>query len=117
MKIHVKSTNLDLTPSLTIYIENKLGALARFVKRFDREGVAAIWLEVGRTTRHHHKGQVFRAEADLRLPGKILRAVEENTDIRKAIDIMKHKLQLEIEKYKTRFGKRPRKSIRSRTQD
>lgn len=106
MKINIKSTNLDLTPSLHAYIENKLGSLAKFLTRFDTEGVAEMWVEVARTTRHHHKGDVFMAEADLRLPKKILRAVEESADVRIAIDALRKTLQLEIEKYKTRIGRR-----------
>jgi len=101
MKINVKATNLDLTPSLNIYIEKKLMPLAKFIKSFDVMGEVEIWVEVARTTKHHHKGQVFRAEADLRLPGRILRAEEELPDLRVAIDAVKDKIRLEIEKYKT----------------
>jgi len=107
MKINIKTTNLDLTPSLNTYVDEKLGSLARFVKRFDEDGVAEAWLELARTTNHHHKGEVFRAEIDLRLPKKILRAEEENGDIRTAIDIVRDKLRLEIEKYKSRLDPQP----------
>ncbi len=100
MKINTKSTNLDLTPALKDYIETKIGSLSRFLKRWDAEGTVEIWIEVARTTRHHHKGNVFRAEADLRLPGKVLRAEDEDRDIRTAIDRIKDKLKREIEKYK-----------------
>ena len=107
MKINVKATGLDLTPSLKVYIESKIGSLAKFVKRFDMTGEAEVWLEVARTTRHHHKGDVFEAEADIRLPKKILRAVHDDVDIRIAIDKLRSKLRLEIEKYKTRTNRRP----------
>lgn len=104
MKINVKVSGFDLTPSLSVYIEDKLGSLSKLIKRFDEEGVAELWLDLSRTTRHHHKGKVFRAEADLRLPKKILRAQKEAGDIRAAIDMLKDMLHLEINKYKTRFG-------------
>ncbi len=102
MKINIKAST-DLTPSLKIYIEEKLGALAKFVKHFDETGEAAIWLEISRTTRHHRKGDVFVAAADLRLPKKILRAEEYAEDARVAIDRARDTLRLEIGKYKTRF--------------
>ncbi len=105
MKISVKAAGFELTPSLNIYIENKLGSLSKLIKRFDEEGVAELWLDLSRTTRHHHKGEVFRAEADLRLPRKILRAQKEAGDIRAAIDMLKGALRLEIDKYKTRSHK------------
>lgn len=95
-----------MTPSLQTYIDEKLAPLARFIKKFDETGEAEIWLELSRTTRHHGKGEeVFLAAADLRLPGKILRAEEHAEDVRKAIDMVKDTLRLEIEKYKTKFVK------------
>jgi len=100
MKISIKATNLDSTPALKEYVEDKIGALGKFIKRWDLEGAVEIWLEVGRTTKHHNKGDVFRAEADLRLPGKILRAEEQDSDVRVAIDRVRDKLKREIEKYK-----------------
>src|SRR5258708_650299 len=105
MKITIKKT-FDLTPSLSLYIENKLSPLAKFVKHFDETGEAQIWLEISRTTRHHRKGDVFMAAADLRLPGKILRGEAEAENIRKAIDLVKQELQSEITKYKTKLMKR-----------
>lgn len=100
MKINLKATGLDLTPALREYAEQKIGSLEKFVKRWDAEGVVEVWVEVGRITKHHHKGDVFRAEADLRLPGKVLRAEDEDWDIRAALDRLKDKLKREIEKYK-----------------
>jgi len=102
MKINIKKS-LDLTPSLEIYIESKLSPLGKFVKHFEETGDAQIWLEISRTTKHHKKGEVFFAAADLRLPHKILRAEEYATDIRKAIDEVRRTLHTEIEKYKTQF--------------
>lgn len=108
MRINIKK-NLDLTPSLRTYIDQKLVPLAKFIKKFDETGEAELWLELSRTTRHHGKGEeVFLAVADLRLPHKILRAEEYAEDIRKAIDQAKDTLRLEIEKYKTRFMKSER---------
>ena len=102
MKISLKSTNLDLTPSLKTYAENKFGGLARLLQKYDSEGSADIRVELARTTRHHHKGEVFMAEANLRLGGKTLRASEVSEDIREAIDAVKRKIQLEIEKFKSK---------------
>ncbi len=100
MKITIRTKEVDLTSPLNQYINQKIGSLSRFVKSFDKEGVAEIWLEISRTTKHHRQGKVFRAEANLRLPGKILRAESENWDIRIAIDQIKDKMQREIKKYK-----------------
>lgn len=105
MKINLKATNLDLTPPLKEFVEEKIGSLEKFVSRWDREGAVEAWVEVARTSAHHHKGDVFRAEVDLRLPGKVLRAEDEDFDIRVAVDHVRDKLQKEIAKYKDSLDK------------
>lgn len=109
MKIKVRGKNLEITPSLKNYINEKLAPLAKFVKRLDISGGTEIWVEVDRVSRHHKSGDVFRAVADLRLPKKILRAEKEAENVRMAIDVLKNKLILEIEKYKTRLSDIPRR--------
>jgi len=100
MKITVKAANLDLTPALNRYLEEKIGSLSKFLKNYEIEGEIQVRVEVGRTTRHHHQGNVFRAEANLILPKKVLRGAAEKEDIRTAIDEVKSELQREIKKYK-----------------
>ncbi len=111
MKITIKTIRLDITPALTVYIEKKLAPLAKFLKRFDETGEAEIWLEISRVTRHHKKGGVFGAFADLRLPKRILRAEAFESDIRAAIDAVKDELRREIETYRTRFLEVKRKKL------
>lgn len=55
-------------------------------------------VEIARTTKHHKRGDVFRAEINLDLPNNLLRAVEEDWDIRVAINKTKNKLRREIKK-------------------
>lgn len=110
MNINIKAKNLDLTPSLKNYIEIKLGPLTKFFKDFDAEGSFGVWMEVGRMTKHHKKGIVYVARADLRLPGKILRAEEQSHDLRGAIDILKDKLRAEASRYAARL--KEKKSVR-----
>src|SRR3989344_4696319 len=102
MIINIKATQVEVTPTLNVYVEKKLSPLAKFVKQFDETGEAEIWLEITRST-HHKKGDVFEASADLRLPKKILRAETASPDARAAIDVIKSKLNVEIQKYKTQF--------------
>lgn len=100
MQIILKGTHLDLTQSLRIYIEKKMGPLVNLVKRIDAAGSAEFEVEVSRTTTHHHKGPVFRAEAHLRLPKKTFYVAEESYDIRAAIDVLKARLRQTLERYK-----------------
>ncbi len=100
MQINIKGTGLDLTPAIEEHIERKFGSLDKFLKRFETQGEVRMEVEIARTTRHHRKGDVFYAEVNLHLPKKIIRAEHSDSDIRTAIDAVKDKLKLEIQKYK-----------------
>jgi len=108
MKINIKKGGDLVTPALEEYIEKKFAPLAKYIKHFDETGVAEIWFEMSRTTEHHKKGDVYYAAADLRLPGKILRAEETTGDAHSAVDAVKDKLHMEIEKYKTKSSDKRR---------
>ncbi len=109
MRILIKATALDLTPALKVYIERKLGAVGKLLRPFEKEGETELRVEIARNTRHHRSGPVFMAEANLRLPGKVLRAVENHIDARAAVDKVENKLRLEVEKYRTKTIERPRR--------
>ena len=102
MKIVIKATNFSLTASLRNYVLQKLDRdLAKFVAGIHSDITA--WVEIGKTTRHHHKGKIFRAEMQVRLPGdKTIRAEAEDTDLHVAIDRVRDIIAGECKKYKTR---------------
>ena len=107
MKITIKASNLKLTSSIRNYIEEKIGGLERFVqgvKTGDRslEGKnfsIEAWVEIERTTRHHHKGQIFRAECQIKLPRGGARAESTKEDLHLAIDDIKDQLQRKLKQY------------------
>lgn len=104
MNITIKKS-LDVTPPLETYIEGKLAPLAKFVEPYERKGEVELHLEVSRTTEHHRKGEeVFMAAGDLELPGAVLRGEASASDIRKAINEVRNKLHMEIQKYKTKHS-------------
>jgi ribosomal subunit interface protein len=93
IKHHIKHTNMELTPAISDYLAKKLGALEKFVD----DGVDAIArIEVGRTTNHHHKGDVFRAEINLEFGKNKFRAEVEGSDLYRAIDEMKDEIVSEV---------------------
>lgn len=106
MRLDLKASQLDLTPALREYVEEKIGSLAKFLTRWEREGEAAVWVEVDRVTRHHLKGKVFRAAADVKLPNRLIRAEAHHADARAAIDELKDKLKAELTRYKDRVVRR-----------
>lgn len=94
MKISIKGTNLDLTPSLKEYAEEKIGNLEKYLS-----GVIEAKLELERD-RHHQTGDVMRAEVMLIVGGKIMRADASSEDIYAAIDLVIPKLKEQISKFK-----------------
>ncbi len=101
MKITLKWTNLKPIESIDVFVEEKINDLEKFIKKYVATWVAEAWIEVSRTTKHHRKGEfVYRAETDIRLPGKILRAEATHKDLRQAIVRVKDELQRQIKTYR-----------------
>lgn len=93
MKTNLKTTNFNLTPAIKTYLENKLVSLDKFLP--PDESIFAD-VELAKTTKHHQKGDVFKTEINLNIPGKLIRAVAEEWDLTVAIDRAKDELQREI---------------------
>ncbi len=107
MTINIKGTNIDLTEAIKNYVEKKLLLVEAKLIEHPENVVAEV--EVGKTTEHHHSGDVFRAEVVLGLAGKKFVAIAERDDLYAAIDEMKDKLEREIvhgkDKERTLFRK------------
>ena len=103
MKILIKGTKLDLTPPLKEYIELKFRGLEKFLKRFDDKGSAMLRIEIARSSRHHKKGEVYYAEANLDIPHGTIRAECYHSDARLAISEAKKILEGEIKKHKSKW--------------
>lgn len=105
MKINIRTKDIELTDSLNNFIEEKIGSLEKnILKNSDvtEKGRATIEVnfEIERTTKHHHKGNVFRAEANLFLGGKNIRADATSNNLKKSISDVKNELQRSIKGYK-----------------
>jgi len=107
MEIIIKTKNLELTPSLQQFVEEKIGSLKKFLDVFKKEEeqgktLSEIFVEVKKDTMHHRKGDVFGAEAKIYLPGKSLIAEATGDNLENAITELKDELQQEIKKYKVK---------------
>ena len=96
MKINIKAKNAKLTLEAHEIIEEKLNSLEKYCG----DCVVIADVEVGVTTRHHQKGDIYRAEVNLDVPGKLIRAEAETDNIIKSMNEVRDKLKVELKKYK-----------------
>lgn len=113
MKIVIKTKNIKLNSALEDFIESKINDLEKFSKIFQQQKYfneyfgrgkpkAEAWVEIEKST-HHKKGPFFRAECQMRLPGKSLRAVARSADFKMAIVKIKDELQRQLKQYKEKL--------------
>ena len=82
--INIKATNMELTDAIRDYVERRIAKAVSLVE--NEGGDTVVVFEVGKTTRHHQKGDVFRAEINIRSLGKMYRAEAVEADLYAAID-------------------------------
>jgi len=93
MKIQIKATEIALSPAIKDYAEKKVLSLEKF---FIGRGEVFAQIEVGKTTKHHKSGNIFRAEITLRAEGQNYYAVSNKDDLYAAIDEVKDEMAREI---------------------
>lgn len=101
MTINIKATNTELTPAISAYVEEKVNGLEKFIITKDPDSVLAN-VEIGMSTKHHQSGKVFRAEINLHIGGKYMRAVSEQEDLYAAIDDMRDQIARGINEEKSK---------------
>jgi ribosomal subunit interface protein len=94
MNIQIKSTNIKLTQAIGDYVHKKFESLDKFLR--DVPADTLCYVDVGKTTRHHKNGDVYRADVNLNYDGKKLYACAETEDLYSAIDELKDELGREL---------------------
>lgn len=118
MQIKIKATNIELDEALRVWVDKKIAPLENLLVDFGSQDFfknkhsLEVKVELEKTTRHHHKGEIFRAEAQLYLPKQTIRAEALSEDLRDAVNQVKEELQREIKKYKNKRIDRARKWAR-----
>ena len=101
IKIIIKGAKIKLTPILKDFVEEKITDLEKlFESNIKRDFEVKAFVEIGKTSEHHRKGDIFFAECQIFLPGKGVRAVAEKEDLKLAICEVKDQLQVQLKKYK-----------------
>jgi len=101
MNIKIQNTNLELTPSISDYLDKRLVDIAKIVDSHDPFALCQV--EIGKKSRHHKSGDIFRAEINLRLKGRDIYITADHEDLYAAIDKLKNDTMNAVKSYK---GKR-----------
>ena len=103
MKLQIKATGFELTPALQQLVEKKFGGLEKFLTKWEANRELLLRVEIAKNTKHHNKGMVWYAEANLDLPQKVLRIEETNEELPAAVDKLKDRLKNELLRLKEKL--------------
>jgi len=98
-KIQFYTKNIELTPSLKRIIEERLDHLKKYKGKLK---LLDVRVDISRD-QHHRKGDVFRVEVNVDLPGRMLRVVEQGADMISALDEAAKKLERQARDAKERI--------------
>ncbi len=100
MQVNIKASKIELTPAIKNYIQRKMDMLDRYLTNIK---VINADFEVELITHHHRKGEIFRAEINLKLVGDFIRIDKTEKDLYKAIDKVKDHLEEIIIEHKEKM--------------
>lgn len=86
MQVQIKATKMELTPAIADYVQKRCDMLERYLGNLE---VVNCHFEVGLAVGSHNSGDIYRAEINLDLPGKLLRVEKTESDLYKAVDKVK----------------------------
>lgn len=93
MNINIKTTAISLTPAISDYTNKRLEKIQTLLAN---DPSAKCDIELGKTTEHHQKGEIFRAEIHIVGANKNIYASSEESDLYAAIDIVRDQVVLEL---------------------
>ena len=103
MNIKIQGINLNLTPGLRDFVQQKMSDSLRALGSVNKESIKMV-IELEHTTNRYlnakDREQKYRAEATLWLPGHTLRVEESAMDIEQAVVQLKHTLTRDIRKWR-----------------
>jgi putative sigma-54 modulation protein len=99
MNINFTTKDIELTQAISDYAEKKVLSLEKYLTQPSDTYMALV--EVGKTTRHHKEGPVYRAEVHI-TGGIDVYAEAEAEDLYAAIDLMESNAAKELQSKKGR---------------
>jgi ribosomal subunit interface protein len=93
MNTNIKMTNIVMTPAISEYVTKRLRKVDDLLSN-DRSVQCDV--ELAKTTEHHNKGEIFRAEVHIVGAGKNIYASAEKNDLYVAIDGVRDEILREL---------------------
>ena len=100
MKIKLKATKLEMTEAIRNYTQEKMDMLDKFLGDLQ---ILNCDVELEKSVGGQNKGEIFRTEINLEIPGELLRVEKTEDDLYKAIDKAKGHLEEVIIQYKEKM--------------
>lgn len=96
----LKATKLEMTEAIAAYAQEKIDMLDKFLGDIQ---VLNLDMELEKSVGSQNKGEIFRAEINLEIPGELLRVEKTEDDLYKAIDKVKDHMEEVIISYKEKL--------------
>lgn len=100
MNINIKTTNFTLTPSISDYVNKRMKKISKLL---EKDPTSQCDLELAKTTEHHQKGDLYKAEIHIVGAGKNIYASNEKGDIYSAIDLVRDDILRELKINKEKY--------------
>ncbi|MFH1620951.1 MAG: ribosome-associated translation inhibitor RaiA [Patescibacteria group bacterium] len=88
MNINIRAVNMELTPAIKQYVEEKFTSLDKFTG-----DIMQIDVDLGKESNHHNKGKIMNCAAVLELKGDVIKVERAAEDLYKAIDKVRDHLR------------------------
>ena len=99
MNTNIKAGSIELTPAISDYVDKRLKKISDLL---GNDPALQCDVELSRTTEHHNKGAIFRAEIHIVGSGKDIYVAREETDLYAAIDIVRDEVLREVKAKKAK---------------
>lgn len=103
IQLHISGHNFELSGKITDYVNDKIGALDRYLPRKARQATGTVTLSIDPSGREDNQ---CVCEAIIKLPGATLQSKEATINMYAAIDIVEAKIKAQVLKYKDKHSPR-----------
>ncbi len=110
MQINVKATKLELTEQVKNYVLKKIGALEKYLGKIV---VTNCGFEVSKEIGGQKRGEIYKAELNLEIPGELINVQKTGKDVITAIDDVKnHAVRLIVEHKEKKIAKKMKEIVK-----